>query len=83
MISDRDAIAMAQERYAADCQRFKKRPVETVGEVAFAEGMKLAALFDSSGKLVAIYRIGDNVVSDLDGADLVRVRPKIVHRKVR
>jgi hypothetical protein len=83
MISDKDAIVQAQGLYRQACERFKKRPVETVGEVMFAEGLKVAALFDSNGKMAGAYRVSDDRVVDLDGADLARVRPKLMHRKVR
>jgi hypothetical protein len=83
MINDATAIAAAQALYRELCLRLKKKPRETVGEVMFAEGLKIAALFDSDGKLAGAYRIGDNAVSDLDGADLARVRPKLMHRKAR
>lgn len=83
MIRDGDAIAHAQALYRATCGRMKKKPRETVGEIAFAEGLKLAALFDANGKLAAVYRVSDERVIDLDGADLARVRPKLLHRKVR
>ena len=83
MISDRDAIVQAQALYRQACERFKKRPAETVGEVMFAEGLKVAALFDANGRLAAVYRVIDGNVVDLDGADLARVRPRLLHRKVR
>ena len=83
MISDKDAIAQAQGLYRALCLRLKKEPRETVGEVMFAEGLKLAVLFDADGKLAAFYRVGDDGVADLDGAELVKLRAKLTHRKVR
>ena len=83
MISDREAIAQAQALYRAACERLKKRPVETVGEVMFAEGLKVAVLFDASGKLAAVYRVTDDRVTDLDGHELVRLRAKLTHRKAR
>ena len=83
MIKDEDAIAQAQRLYAALCERLRKRPHGTVGEVMFAEGMKLAVLFDSSGKLAGAYRVGDDRVIDLEGHELVKLRPKLTHRKVR
>jgi hypothetical protein len=83
MISDKDAIAQAQGLYRAICQRLRKRPVETIGEVMFAEGLKLVTLFDAHGKLAAAYRIGDSAVFDLDGHELVKLRAKLTHRKVR
>jgi hypothetical protein len=46
-------------------------------------GLKIAALFDANGKLAGAYRVGDNTVSDLDGAELVKIRAKLMHRKVR
>ena len=83
MIKDEDAIAQAQGLYAALCERLRKRPHDTVGEIAFAEGAKFAVLFDGNGKLAAVYRVIDDDVVDLDGADLARVRAKLTHRKVR
>jgi hypothetical protein len=83
MIKDKDAIAQAQALYRAACKRLRKLPRETVGEVMFAEGLKLAVLFDSNGKMAGAYRIGDSAVSDLDGVDLAKVRPKLMHRKAR
>ena len=67
MINDKDAIAMAQALYRAACERFKKRPRETVGEISFAEGLKVAVLFDANGKLAAAYRVIAESVVDLDG----------------
>jgi hypothetical protein len=83
MIKDKDAIAQAQALYRAACKRLRKLPRETVGEIAFAEGLKIAVLFDSNGKLAAAYRIGDNAVSDLDGPELTKLRTKLTNRKVR
>jgi hypothetical protein len=83
MISDREAIAQAQELYRRACDRFKKLPRDTVGEVMFSDGLRLAALFDGNGKLVAVYRVGDDRVIDLDGAELVKLRAKLSNRKVR
>jgi hypothetical protein len=83
MISDKDAIAQAQALYRAACERLKKRPRETVGEVMFAEGLKVAVLFDASGKLAGAYRVSGDAVADLDGHELVRLRTKLTNRKVR
>ena len=83
MITDRDAIAAAQALYRAACERFRKRSAETVGEVMFAEGLKLAVLFDAQGKLAGAYRVTDSNVIDLDGAELVKLRSKLTNRKVR
>ena len=83
MISDRDAVVAAQMLYREICGRLKKRPAETVGEIAFVEGLKVAVLFDSNGKMAAVYQVTDDRVVDLDGADLARVRPRLLHRKVR
>ena len=83
MISDRDAIAAAQELYRAMCERLRKRPVETVGEVMFAEKLKIAVLFDSHGKMAGAYRVNEDRVVDLDGAELVKLRTKLTNRKVR
>jgi hypothetical protein len=83
MIRDKDAIAAAQALYRAACERLRKQPRETVGEVMFAEGLRFAILFDGNGKLAGAYRVGDRAVSELDGAELVRLRAKLTHRKVR
>jgi hypothetical protein len=83
MIKDEDAVRQAQALYRAACERFKKRPRETVGEVMFAEGLKIAALFDSNGKLAGAYRVSDDAVADLDGHELVKLRAKLMHRKAR
>jgi hypothetical protein len=83
MISDREAIAQAQGLYRAICERLRKRPHDTVGEVMFAEGLKLAVLFDAHGKMAGVYRVGEDRVADLDGAELVKLRAKLTHRKVR
>jgi hypothetical protein len=83
MIKDKDAIAQAQALYRAACKRLRKLPRETVGEVMFAEGLKIAVLFDSNGKLAGAYRVSEDRVIDLDCADLARVRPKLMHRKAR
>jgi hypothetical protein len=83
MISDKDAIVQAQELYRAACGRFKKRPVETSGEVMFAEGLKVAVLFDANGKLAGTYRVTSDRVVDLDGAGLVKLRAKLMNRKAR
>jgi hypothetical protein len=83
MISDKDAIAQAQALYRAACERFKKRPRETVGEVMFAEGLKVAVLFDANGKLAAAYQVTGESVVDLDGHELVKLRSRLTHRKAR
>ena len=83
MIEDKAAIAAAQALYRQACERFRKRPAETVGEVMFAEGLKVAVLFDAHGKMAAVYQVTGDRITDLDGADLARVRPKLLHRKVR
>jgi hypothetical protein len=71
IINDATAIEAAQGLYRSACLRMKKEPHETIGEIAFAEGRKLAVLFDSNRKLAAVYRVGEERVSDLDGAELV------------
>jgi hypothetical protein len=83
MISDRDAIALAQGLYREACERFKKQPRETVGEVMFAEGLKIAVLFDANGKLAGAYQVTGERVVDLDGPELVRLRSRLTSRKVR
>jgi hypothetical protein len=83
MIKDADAIAAAQELYRAMCERLRKRPVETVGEIAFAEGLKLAVLFDANGKMAAAFKVTADRVIDLDGQELVKLRTKLSNRKVR
>ena len=83
MINDRDAIAQAQGLYREACERFKKRPRETVGEVMFAEGLKVAVLFDANAKLAAAYQVTGERVVDLDGPELVKLRAKLTNRKVR
>jgi hypothetical protein len=83
MINDRDAIVQAQALYREACERFKKRPRETVGEVMFAEGLKVAVLFDANGRLAAAYQVTDDRVADLDGHELVKLRSKFMHRKAR
>ena len=83
MIKDEDAVRQAQALYRAACERFKKRPRETVGEVMFAEGLKIAVLFDSNGKMAGVYRVSDDRVVDLDGHELVKLRAKLTNRKVR
>jgi hypothetical protein len=83
MISDRDAIAAAQGLYRRACERFQKRPRETVGEIAFVSGAKVAVLFDAAGKLAAAYRVSEDRVVDLDGPELGKLREKLTHRKAR
>ena len=83
MIKDEDAIAQAQELYRGLCERLRKRPHDTVGEVMRAEGRKLAVLFDAHGKMAGAYRVGEDRVIDLDGAELVKLRAKLTNRKVR
>jgi hypothetical protein len=83
MISDRDAIAQAQGLYRAICERLRKQPHETTGEVMFAEGLKHAVLFDANGKMAGAFKVSDGRVIDLDGAELVKLRAKLTHRKVR
>jgi hypothetical protein len=83
MINDKDATAQAQALHRAACERMRVKPRETVGEVMFAEGLKIAVLFDSSGKLAAVYRISGDRVVDLDGHELVKLRSKLMHRKAR
>ena len=83
MISDATAIAAAQALYAAACERFRKRPAETVGEVMFVSGAKVVVLFDAHGRLAGAYRVTDDRVVDLDGHELVRLRSRLMSRKVR
>jgi hypothetical protein len=83
MISDRDAIAPAQALHRQAYQRFKKRPAETSGEIAFVRGARVAVLFDAHGKLAAVYRVSEDRVIDLDGAELTKLRSKLTHRKAR
>ena len=83
MISDKAAIAMAQTNYRATCERFKKRPRETVSEIANVSGARVAVLFDSNGKLAAAYRVSGESVADLDGPELTKLRGKLANRKVR
>jgi len=83
MISDKDAIAQAQALYREACERFKKRPVETSGEIAFVSGARVAVLFDANGKLAAAYRVTGDRVVNLDGHELAKLRAKLMHRKVR
>jgi hypothetical protein len=83
MINDKDAIAQAQELYRAACARFRKRPVETSGEVMFAKGLKVAVLFDANGTLAAVYRVSGDRVVDLDGPELGKLRERLTHRKAR
>ena len=40
-------------------------------------------LFDASGKLAGAYRVNEDSVVDLDGAELVKLRSKLTNRKVR
>jgi hypothetical protein len=82
-MNDRDAIAQAQTLHREACLRMKVKPRETVGEIAFAEGLKIAVLFDANGKLAAAYRVSGESVADLDGHELVKLRAKLMNRKVR
>ena len=83
MISDMDAITAAQGLYRAACARFKKRPRETVGEIASVNGARVVVLFDAHGKLAGAYQVAGERVVDLDGAELVRLRARLSSRKVR
>ena len=83
MISDKDAIAAAQELHRATCERMKVKPRETVGEIAFAEGAEDRGVVRRHGKLAGAYRVNDDRVIDLDGAELVKLRSRLTNRKVR
>jgi hypothetical protein len=83
MISDKDAIAQAQALYRETCKRLRKLPRETVGEIAFVSGARVAVLFDANGKLAGAYRVSGDAVADLDGHELTKLRSKLVNRKVR
>jgi hypothetical protein len=83
MISDKAAIAAAQGLYRAACERLKKPPFETSGEIASVSGAKVVVLFDAHAKLAAAYRVTEDRVVDLDGAELVKLRSKLTNRKVR
>jgi hypothetical protein len=83
MITDKAAIAAAQELYREACKRFRKLPREAVGEVMFAEGLKIAVLFNANGKMAGAFKVSGDRVVDLDGAELVRLRSKLMHRKAR
>jgi hypothetical protein len=82
-MNDRDAIGQAQGLYRATCERLKKRPRETVGEIANVSGARVAVLFDSAGKLAGAYRVAGESVADLDGPELTKLRGKLANRKVR
>ena len=82
-MNDRDAKVQAQTLHREACLRMKVKPRETVGEIAFAEGLKIAVLFDANGKLAAAYRVSGESVADLDGHELVKLRAKLMNRKVR
>ena len=83
MIGDKDAIAQAQGLYREACKRLRKLPRETVGEIAFAEGKRFVTLFDANGRLAAAFRVIDNAVVDLSGAELTKLRSRLTARKVR
>jgi hypothetical protein len=83
MISDATAIEAAQELYAAACERLKKRPRETVGEIVFLDGAKLIALFDSHGRMAGGYEAREGAAAELDGPRLIKLRAAVMRRKVR
>ena len=55
MIDDRAALVLAEELYRRTYARSKKRPFETAGEIAFANGLKIVVLFDDNGRLSGAY----------------------------
>jgi hypothetical protein len=83
VIDDKTAIVMADELYRATCARLKKRPFETAGEIAFANGLKIVVLFDDSARLSSAYRVTEDGVVDLDGPTMTAFRARLQHRKVR
>lgn len=83
MINDKDAIAAAQALHREVCLRMKAKPRETVGEMMVAEGLRIAVLFDSDGRLAGAFRVSDDGVVDLDGPELTKLRAKLTNRKVR
>ena len=83
MITDANALALADELCRATCIRMKKRPFEMIGEVTFLGGLKIIALYNDDAKLSAVYRVTDAGVVEFDGPMLVQVRAKLTHRKVR
>jgi hypothetical protein len=87
MISDKDAVALAQALHREACLRMKVKPRETVGEIAFVSGAKVAVLFDSNGKMAGAYRVSGESVVDLDGPELTKpveiIEPRSAVRRWR
>ena len=67
MITDAHAIVLADELYRQTCARLKKRPFEVAGEIMFAGGLKVVALFDDNAKLAGVYQVADAGVVEFDG----------------
>lgn len=61
----------------------RKRPFETIGEIANLNGFKVAVLCDDNARLAGAYRVTGDGVVDFDGPTLVQVRARLQHRKVR
>ena len=83
MIDDKAAIVLAEDLYRQTCARLKKRPFETAGEIAFANGLKIVVLYDDNGRLSGAYQVTGDGVVDLDGPTLTAFRARLPHRKVR
>jgi hypothetical protein len=83
VITDAHALALADELYRATCVRMKKRPYETIGEIANLNGRKVAVLYDDNARLAGAYRVTADSVVDFDGPTLASVRARLQHRKVR
>ena len=83
VITDAHAIVLAEDLYRATCVRLKKRPFETVGEIAFVGGLKVVVLYDDNGGLSGAYQVDGEAVVDLDGPTLMQLRARLQHRKVR
>lgn len=83
VITDAHALALADELYRAMCVRMKKRPYETMGEIANLNGLKVAVLYDDNARLAGAYQVTADSVVDFDGPTMVQVRARLQNRKVR
>ena len=63
--------------------RLKKKPFETVGEIAKLYRDRVAVLFDDNGRLACAFQVTGDDVAEFDGPTLVQVPAKLTLRKVR
>ena len=74
---------LAETRYRQTRVRHGKRAPDVAGEVGSIDGVRFVVLHDADARLVGIFRIEPEGVTELEGAALTQARLRLTHRKVR